>query len=61
MRTDAEADRIAEEGTQIYHELHNVIRRYMDESPNLTLYEIIGALDMVKQDVRDHHKTTGKP
>ena len=51
MRTDEEADKMVEEGTMFYHELHAVLKRYCDEAPHLTYYEIIGAIECLKSDV----------
>jgi hypothetical protein len=42
-----------EEGNQFYHELHNVVKRWMDEGDKLTTFEIIGALEAVKDDVME--------
>lgn len=58
MRTDDEADKIVNEGTMFYDELHAVLRRYLHEAPHLTYYEIIGAIECVKQDALD---AKGKP
>jgi hypothetical protein len=41
------------EGNKFYHELHNHVRRWMDEGDKLTTFEIIGALECVKSDVID--------
>jgi hypothetical protein len=57
MNTDVE------EGNQFYHELHNTVRRWMDEGDKLTTFEIIGALEAVKSDVLDSlvkHNRGGK-
>jgi hypothetical protein len=37
-------------GTQLYHEVWNLIERYSKES-DLTVYEAIGALEAVKADM----------
>jgi hypothetical protein len=41
------------EANKFYHELHNTVRRWMDEGDNLTTFEIIDALEAVKDDVMD--------
>jgi hypothetical protein len=38
------------EADLIYHELHSVVRRYLDESDKLTAFEVVGALEAVKAD-----------
>jgi cob(I)alamin adenosyltransferase len=37
--------------SMVYHELHAVIKRYMSEAPELTTFQVIGALEAVKLDV----------
>ena len=39
-------------GSQLYEEVHNVIRRYERES-DITTFQIIGALDAVKMDIHN--------
>jgi hypothetical protein len=41
------------EANKFYHELHNVVKRWMNEGDVLTTFEIIGALEAVKGDVVD--------
>lgn len=49
--------------SMIYHELHAVIRRYMSESGDTTVFAVVGALEAAKQDVLDtlgrHNERTG--
>jgi hypothetical protein len=40
----------------VYHEIHAVVKRYMDEAPDMTVFQLIGALEAVKQDVMDNLK-----
>lgn len=37
----------------VYHEIHAVIRRYMDEAPDTTAFQIIGALEAAKADLME--------
>lgn len=49
------------ESTQLYNELHNVVRRYQKEGTDaLTLYVIIGALEAVKADCLDALEKDGR-
>lgn len=43
--------------TMVYHELHAVIKRYVSEAPDMTIFQVIGALEAVKQDVMDNLKS----
>lgn len=42
--------------TMVYHELHAVVKRYMDEAPEMTVFQLIGALEAVKADVMENLK-----
>jgi hypothetical protein len=42
-----------DEANKFYHELHNTVKRWMDEGDALTTFEIIGALEAVKLDVME--------
>jgi hypothetical protein len=42
--------------TMVYHEIHSVVWRYMGEAPDMTVFQLIGALEAVKQDVMDNLK-----
>lgn len=59
--TPEEAELQPTPGAQLYHEIHNVIRRYREES-ELGLYEFMGVLEAVKHDISDAMKkaTTGE-
>lgn len=50
--------------SMIYHEIHAVIKRYMDEAPDVTAFQIIGALEAAKHDVMEtlarHNHRTGE-
>lgn len=39
--------------SMVYHELHAVIKRYLHEAPEMTVFQAIGALEAVKIDVLD--------
>lgn len=39
------------ESNMLYHELHSIVKRWMDEGEYLTSFGIVGALEAVKADV----------
>lgn len=45
-----------DEANKFYHELHNLVYRWINEGDQLTVFEVIGALEAVKLDVADSLK-----
>lgn len=41
------------EANQFYHELHNLVKRWRDEGDELSLFQIVGAMEAVKADCLD--------
>lgn len=47
----------------VYHELHAVVKRYIEEAPDMTVFQVLGALRAVEHDILDnlkrHHEELG--
>lgn len=50
---NSEMNSDVDEANKFYNELHNVVKRWMDEGDALTTFEIVGALEAVKSDVME--------